>query len=254
MDLIDTHAHLDEYEDVDAVIAAARKAGLGAVVAVGMDIESNGRVLELAGRFPGFVYPAIGWYPANVTSTGVEEHLAYLETNIVNAVAVGEIGLDYLSRIRNDVPKTLQQDVLTDLLRLAQSHGKPALLHTRYAWKDALALALETGLERAVFHSFTGPAKVLRGLLDAGYYVSVTPAVAYNREMQRVVKETPLDRLLLETDCPVVFAERRTGQEPPATPADLVKTLRGAVELTGLSAGEIATATSANARNLFGIG
>jgi len=254
MDLIDTHAHLDEYEDIDAVVAAARKAGLSALVGVGMDIESNGRILELAGRFPGYVYPAIGWYPANLTSTRVDEHLAYLETNIVNAVAVGEIGLDYLSRIRNQVPKVLQLDVLRELLSLAQSHGKPALLHTRYAWKDALLIASDVGLEKAVFHSFTGPNRVLHGLLEAGYYVSVSPAVVYNREMQRVVQETPLERLLLETDCPVVFTEHRTGEEPPATPADLVKTLEGVAELTGLSAGEIAEATTANAKNLFGIG
>jgi TatD DNase family protein len=252
--LIDTHAHLDGYQDIEAVITAARAAGLSAVVAVGMDPESNARALELAGRFPGFVYPAIGWYPADLDAAAVDEHLRYLEANIVNAVAVGEIGLDYLSRIRRDVPKELQQEVLTELLRLAQSRGKPALLHTRYAWKDALRIAAGVGLEKAVFHSFTGPSSVLNSVLDAGYYVSVTPAAAYNPEMRRVVRETPLDRLLLETDCPVVFTEHRTGAEPPAVPADVVKTLRAVAELTGLPAEEIAAATTANAKRLLGIG
>jgi TatD DNase family protein len=254
MELIDTHAHLDEYEDIDAVMDAARAAGLGAILAVGMDIPSSARTLELAGRFPGFVYPAIGWYPADLDPAAVDEHLRYLEANIVNAVAVGEIGLDYLGRIRNKVPKEFQREVLAELLRLARSHGKPALLHTRYAWKDALRLATGAGLEKAVFHSFTGPSSVLRGVLEAGYYVSVTPAAAYNVEMQCVVRETPLDRLLLETDCPIVFTEHRTGAEPPASPADVLKTLRAVASLTGISEDEIAAATTANAKYLLGIG
>ena len=95
---------------------------------------------------------------------------------------------------------------------------------------------------------------MLQELLEAGYYVSVSPAAAYNPEVQRVVKETPLDRLLLETDCPVVFVEKRTGDEPPATPADVVTTLRAVVALTRTPEDEIAAATTANAKRLLGIG
>ena len=134
MELIDTHAHLEDYEDIEPVIAGAREAGLGAVIAVGMDLASNARALELAGWYPGFVYPAIGWYPSNLDATAVDEHLRYLEANIVNAVAVGEVGLDYLGRITRNVPKEFQREVLAELLQIAKSHGKPALLHTRYAW------------------------------------------------------------------------------------------------------------------------
>lgn len=252
--LIDTHAHLDEYEDIDAVVADARKAGLSAIIAVGLDIPTNGRTLEIAGQYPGFVYPAIGWYPANLDIAAVDENLHYLEANIVSAAAVGEIGLDYLKRIRDKVPKEFQQEILTALLSLARRHGKPALLHTRYAWKDALRIALGVGLEKAVFHSFTGPSSVLEAVLDAGYSVSVTPAVEYNGEMRRVVRETPLDNLMLETDCPIVFKPERTGNEPPATPAEVVRTLKAAAELKGITVEELATATTANARRLFGIG
>ncbi len=254
MELIDTHAHLDQFGDIGPVMDTARAAGLGAILAVGMDMESNARTLELAGWYPGFVYPAIGWYPSNLDPAAVDEHLRYLEANIVNAVAVGEIGLDYLARIKNKVPKEFQREVLVELLQLARSHGKPALLHSRYAWRDALHIATVVGLEKAVFHSFTGPNSVLQGVLEAGYYVSVTPAAAYNQEMQRVVRETPLDRLLLETDCPVVFTEKRTGREPPATPADVAKTLEAVVSLTGIPEDEIAAATTANAKRLLGLG
>ncbi|MCJ7605973.1 MAG: TatD family hydrolase [Dehalococcoidales bacterium] len=252
--LIDTHAHLDEYDDIVPVMEGARNAGLTAVIAVGLDIPTNGRTLEIAGLYPGFVYPAIGWYPANLDIAAVDENLRYLEANIVSAAAVGEIGLDYLKRVRDRVPKEFQQEILTALLSLARRHGKPALLHTRYAWKDALKIAVDAGLEKAVFHSFTGPSKILKAVLEAGYYVSVTPAVAYNPEMQRVVWETPLDNLMLETDCPIVFKSHRTGEEPSAVPADVLKTLRGAAELKGISEEALAAATTANARRLFGIG
>jgi TatD DNase family protein len=109
-----------------------------------------------------------------LTAAGVEENLRYIETNISRAIAIGEIGLDYLKRIRDAVPKEFQQEILKELLKLAQRYDKPAVLHTRYAWKDALKVAIDVGLGKAVFHYFTGPSSVLRQVIDAGYYVSLT--------------------------------------------------------------------------------
>ena len=251
--LLDTHAHLDEYEDIDTVVRQAKEAGLSAVIGVGLDIPSNEKTFDIAGRYPDFVYPAIGWYPSNVDALKADEHLAWLDANLHKAIAIGEIGLDYLGRIREKVPRELQKSVLADLLALAIKHDKPALLHTRYAWKDALNIAERAGLEKAVFHSFTGPSSVLRGILARGYHVSVTPAVDYNAEMQRVVKETPLESLLLETDCPIVFKAERTGDEPPATPADIRISLAGAARLKGISEDELAAVTTENAMRLFRI-
>ncbi len=251
--IIDTHAHLDEYEDIDAVVRQAKEAGLAAVIGVGLDIPSNEKVLDIAPRYPDFVYPAVGWYPSNVAALEADENLAWLDTHLDRAFAIGEIGLDYLGRIREKVPKELQKSVLADLLGLAVKHGKPALLHTRYAWKDALFIAERAGVVKAVFHSFTGPSSVLTGILARGYCVSVTPAVEYNPEMQRVVKETPLEHLLLETDCPIVFKAERTVDEPPATPADLRRTLAGAARLKGISEEELAAVTTENAKRLFGL-
>ena len=253
LQLIDTHAHLDEYEDIDTVIRQAREAGLAAVIGVGLDIPTNEKTLQIAARYPDFVYQALGWYPSNVDALTADENLAWLDANLHNAIALGEIGLDYMSRIKQKVPKELQKSVLADLLALAKKHEKPALLHTRYAWKDALNVADGAGIDKAVFHSFTGPSSVLRAILERGYYVSVTPAAAYNTEMQRVVRETPLDRLMLETDCPIVFTPERTGNEPPATPADVRTSLRECARIKGISEVELAAMTTANARKLFGI-
>lgn len=253
MELVDTHAHLDEYDDIDSVIRQAKAAGVAAVIGVSMDVTSSQKILSIAARYPDFVFPAIGWYPSSITARDAENTLAWLDANLHKAVAIGEIGLDYLGRIKEKVPKDLQKEVMRELLRLAHKHDKPALLHTRYAWQDALKAAEQAELSKVVFHSFTGPSSVLRGILARGWYVSVTPAAAYNLEMQRVVRETPLEHLLLETDCPIVFTPERNGSEPPATPADVRKSLEAAARLKGISEEELAWITTKNARMILGL-
>jgi TatD DNase family protein len=111
----------------------------------------------------------------------------------------------------------------------------------------------EAGLEKAVFHWYTGTSGVLRDIIESGYYISVTPAVEYHEEHRRAVKEVPLERLLLETDCPVTY-QRGRENEYKSSPADAVRSLKGAAELKGLSEEAIAEATTKNARRLFGIG
>jgi TatD DNase family protein len=251
--LIDTHAHLDETEDLAAAVVAAKEAGVVAIVAVGSNIPSNRKVLELAGAYPGFVYPALGWHPWYIREADIEASLDFIESHIKEAVAVGEVGLDYHKRVRAAAGKELQQRVLRDVLIIARDYGKPALIHSRYAWRDALEAVAGVGLAKAVFHWYTGTSGVLRDIIARGYYVSVTPAVAYHEEHRRAVRETPLERLLLETDAPVVYARGREN-EFTAGPADVARSLRGAATLKGVSEGELAKITTENARKLFGIG
>lgn len=250
--LIDTHAHLDEIEDLDNVMAAGREAGLVAVVAVGQDISSNQKALEIAAKHPGFVYPALGWHPWSLSEPEIKPSLDFIEENIDRAVAVGEIGLDYHKRVRAAASKEFQQDVLKKLLHIAARHHKPALVHSRYAWRDALDIIVAAGVGKAVFHWYTGTSSVLRDIIARGYYVSVTPAVEYHEEHRRAVKETPLKQLLLETDAPVTYARGR-GEEFTASPADVRRSLKGAAALRGESEDEIAAATTENAKRLFGI-
>jgi TatD DNase family protein len=248
--IIDTHAHLEEIDNLDAVLAKAKEAGVIAIVAVGSDLASNQKTLGLADLNKGFVYPALGWHPWYIKESEMDTNLEFIETNIAQAVAVGEVGLDYHKRVRVVADKDLQKRALQGLLKIAKDHDKPALIHSRYAWRDALDMVREAALEKAVFHWYTGTSGVLRDIIDSGYYISVTPAVAYHEEHRRAVKEVPLARMLLETDCPVTYARGREG-EFKATPADAVRSLKGAAELKGISAAEVAAATTENARRLF---
>jgi TatD DNase family protein len=251
--IIDTHAHLDEIENLEQVLTQAKEAGLAAIVAVGSDMASNQKTLEIAAKYLGFVYPALGWHPWYIKESEIEANLEFIRANIDKAVGIGEVGLDYHKRVKAVADKELQQRALRELMKIAKAHDKPALIHSRYAWRDAYDIVKEAGLEKAVFHWYTGTTSVLRDIIDSGYYISVTPAIEYHEEHRRAVKETPLEQLLLETDCPVTYARGREG-EFIATPADAARSLKGAAALKGLSEAEIAAKTTENAERLLGIG
>jgi len=248
-ELIDTHAHLEEMQDLDNVIERARQAGVKAVVAVGSDYESNNRALEIASNYPGMVYPALGLHPGRLGDLQgpLERELDFIEANLNRAVALGEIGLDYQKRAVAAAGKELQREVLSALLRLARDHDVPAVIHSRYAWRDSYTAVKNAGVQRAVFHWYTGPTNVLGELLADGYFVSATLAAEYHAEHRRAVKETPLEQLLLETDSPVTYQGHR------AEPADVVRSLQAAAVIKGVPPERVAAATTANARRVFGI-
>jgi TatD DNase family protein len=250
--LIDTHAHLDEIEGLEPVLAGAKSAGVIAIVAVGSDLESNQKVLRLAGLYQDFVYPALGFHPWSIEASAIDTNLEFIESHIDEAVAIGEVGLDYHKKLRARVDKDLQKRVFGEVLGIAGAHKKPALIHSRYAWRDALDSVQGAGLEKAVFHWYTGTSSVLRDIVSQGYYISATPAVEYHEEHRRAVREIPLERMLLETDSPVVY-RRGTEFEYESRPVDVVRSMRGAAGLKGVSEAQIAEVTTANALRLFGL-
>jgi TatD DNase family protein len=251
--IVDTHAHLDEIENLEEGLSKAKEAGLAGIIAVGSDLASNQKTLEIAELYKGFVYPALGWHPWYIKESEIEASLEFIRANIDKAVGIGEVGLDYHKRVRAVADKELQKQALRELLKIAKEHNKPAIIHSRYAWRDAYDTVKEAGLGKAVFHWYTGTTSVLRDIIASGYFISVTPAVEYHEEHRRAVKETPMERLLLETDCPVVYGWGREG-EFKASPMDAVRSLRGAAALKGLSEAEVAAVTMENAKRLFEIG
>jgi len=249
---VDTHAHVDEIEDLASALAAARAAGVVAIIAVGQGLASNQRTLEIAREYPGFVYPALGLHPWRLAEEDVDRCLEFIDTHAAEAIATGEIGLDYHKRVRAIADKDRQQAVFRELLKIAARRGQPALVHSRYAWRDALDLVEEAGVTKAVFHWYTGTSSVLREIIERGYYVSATPAVEYHEEHRRAVKEAPAGQLLLETDCPVVYGRGGAG-EFRASPADVARSLKGAAALRGIAEEELARLTTENAVRLFGL-
>jgi len=251
--VIDTHAHLDELEDLESALNKAKEAGVVAVVAVGSNHQSNQKVMEICLKYSAFVYPAFGLHPwelGNLESNQIDTILRFVEERAAEIVAIGEIGLDYDKRVVKVAPKELQQEVFKRLLALAKAYEKPAIIHSRYAWKDSFELVKEAGIEKAVFHWFTGFSSVLKDILDAGYLISATPAAEYHEEHIRAIKETPPEKLLLETDCPVAYGRETKYRSEPA---DILRSLKAVAALKGMDEVAMAKQTTCNAANFFGL-
>jgi TatD DNase family protein len=252
--LIDTHAHLDEIiEDIEGAMSEAIKAGVIAVIGVGQDYESNLKILEISERYPGFVYPALGLHPWSLGSTDAKKMsltLQQIEGNIKKIVAIGEIGLDYDKRVVASADKERQKEAFRSVLELARKHNKAVSVHARYSWKDSFDMVKASGLKRAVFHWYTGFSSVLREIIAEGYFISATPATEYHDEHRRAVKETPLENLILETDCPVTYGRENKFQ---AYPADVARTLKAVARLKAVPEKTIAEQTTANALRFFSL-
>ena len=241
--MIDSHAHLNEIEDVDAALTRAREAGITGIVAVGMDLASNRATLKLHRRFPGLVYAAVGYHPWSITPENVQENLAFIREHLAGCTALGEVGLDYKAKAK----KKLQQQVFEAVLELAAQEGKPVIIHTRFSQVRAHLMVKAAGISRAVFHWYSGPLEVLEEILADGYFISATPALAYSPPHQAAVRAAPLSRILMETDAPVVY------QETESEPADLVTTARELSRVKGSELSQVVAATTANAKEFYNL-
>jgi len=240
-------------EDADSAIERARLAGVAGIIAVGQDLSSNNKILELAARYPGYIYPALGLHPWAIGSQDaaqLEDNISFIAANLHRAVVLGEVGLDYDKRVLKGAGRDVQKGVLRRLLALALDHDKPVSLHSRYAWKDALEEVKAAGITKLVFHWYTGFSSTLAELIEAGYYISATPAAEYHDEHRRAVREVPTERLLLETDCPVYYGRE---QRYRSQPSDVVRSLRAAAQIKSLDENALAGITTANTTRLFGM-
>lgn len=250
MKLVDTHAHLEEVLDLDSALARARQAGVAAVIAVGSDLSSNQRILEIADKHKGFVYPALGLHPGNMGDAAhVEAAFRLIELNLDRVIGIGEIGLDYHYREARKSPEVrdVQKQVFRRALSLARDSGKPALIHSRDSWRDCLAMVREVKVPKAVFHWYSGPLEVLFEIVATGYFVSATPAAEYSEAHRQALLQTPVENLLLETDSPVAYK----GQA--AEPSHVLKSLAAVSALKAMEPEATARATTDNAAKLFGI-
>ena len=249
--LIDTHAHLDEVEDLDKAIDEGKRVGLVAIIAVGQDYESNLKILDIAEKHNNFVYPALGLHPwslGNMDASKVDLTLRQIEDNIEKAVGIGEIGLDYDKRVIASADKEHQKEAFKSVLELAGRYDKPVSVHARYSWKDSFDMVKESGVKRAVFHWYTGFSSVLREIVAGGYFISATPAGEYHDEHRRAVRETPMENLMLETDCPVTYGRETKYQ---SRPSDVIRSLGAAAQIKDVAEYVVADKTTENALRFF---
>jgi TatD DNase family protein len=256
--LIDTHAHLDADEfdtDRDEVIARARDVGVTTIITVGTGVESGRRSLELAEQYPGILV-AIGIHPhaaSTTTETDIDGIARLAEHEKV--VAIGEIGLDFY---RDYSPRDSQLRVLQWQLDLAARLDLPVVIHCRQAHEEMLAILHDWAAQHperstpGVIHCFMGDIETARGYLEMGFHLSLGGYITYpvNRNAHDVMRYIPADRLMVETDCPMLTPQRHRGQRNE--PAYVRYTAEELAEIRGVPLETLAQETTENARRLFG--
>jgi TatD DNase family protein len=241
--LIDGHVHLSEIEHTEKAVEQAVNAGVKRMVAVAMNLDSCRKTLMLADRFPDTVLPAIGYHPWSIKAEEVEDTLIFITQNIHRCVALGEVGLDYKVKVK----KKLQKAVFSKLLNLAVQINKPVIIHSRFSYQRTYEMAVNAGVEKAVFHWYSGPVDILDNIIASGFFVSATPALAYSPHHQAALARAPLDRILIETDAPVQYGDRAS------EPADLNETLFHLSRIKKMPEEKLAEIVTKNAERFFGL-
>ena len=255
MDLIDTHAHLDD-ERFDAirgeVLQRAADAGVSRIVTIGTTLASSRTSVALARQYRP-VFAAVGIQPnyAGQAAAGDWDEIVRLAEEPL-VVACGETGLD---RHWDFTPFHLQQEYFDRHLRLAQERDLPVVIHMRDCPHDVLAMlreARQRGLLRGVMHSFAGDAETARECLDLGLHVSFAGMVTFKKSqaLRDVARTVPADRILIETDSPYLSPHPRRGHQPNE-PAFLLHTAACLAEVRGVAPAQFADLTTANATRLF---
>ncbi len=252
--IIDTHAHIDQLEDLPGALMRSQEAGISDIVAVSVDLDSMKKVLEIAGQYQKpKIHPALGVHPGKVQPDTQQLAFDFMRANIKQACAIGETGLDYWYKwVRKDqLERQKQKDSYAFHLGLAREFDLPIVIHSRGAWRDCLSMAQESGVRRALFHWYSGPVDILDQILDAGFYVSTSPSVAYSPESRRAMAHAPLERILVETDSPVNYKEGEGSFM--AEPKDVIRTWKALSQLRNLDEGKLLVAVNTNAKTFFGL-
>ena len=273
--MIDTHCHIDEeaFEpDREEVIARQQQSGVQAMIVPGVNVASINSVMELCHAHPGYCYPALGLHPEDVKDDW-REQLAAVEAAIRahrdELVAIGEIGLDYYW---DKTFKEEQKEVLRRQLLLARELNLPIILHNREATEDILSIVntiandqspITNNQLRGVFHCYSGSKETAEIILKMGFYLGIGGVLTFkNSKLSETLRELNqseiknqqseiLNRLLLETDAPYMAPTPHRGERNESRFMALVA--ERLAQVLNVSVDEIIEATSANARQLFGI-
>lgn len=253
--LIDSHAHLDMREfnkDRNDVMQRADDCGIEHIITVGIDVESCRSAMRLSDEF-GPVYATVGIHPHHVKEIDDASYdLLRAFARHKKVCALGEIGLDFF---RNISPQDVQKKRFRELLALAREVKLPVVVHDRDAHDETLAILKE---ERAfevggVLHCFSGDYRMAAQCFDMGFYISIPGTITFRNAhtLQEVVRRSPLERMLIETDAPfltpVPFRGKRNEPSYVRFVADSI------AQLKGIDAKEVALVTTRNAQSLFHI-
>lgn len=253
--LFDTHVHLnaDQFdEDLEEVINRALEADVKQMVVVGFDRPTITKAMELVEKYD-FLYASVGWHPVDAIDMK-DEDLEWIEELAAHpkVVAIGEMGLDYHW---DKSPKDVQKEVFRRQVRLARKVNLPIIIHNREATEDVVEILKEEKVEDVggIMHCFSGSLETAKKCIDMNMHISFGGPVTFKnaKKPKEVAAEIPLDRLLIETDCPYLAPHPNRGKRNEPSYVTLVA--EQIAELRGISYQELTEKTTENAQKLFGI-
>ena len=249
MQLIDSHAHLtsEEFnEDRLFILRDLSNFSIEAVINPGVNLENSRENIRLAKEFNNF-YAQVGIHPSDVAEMGVND-LAEIEKLAVDAVAIGEIGLDYYWTTET---KELQKEVFIKQLEMARRLNKPVVIHNREATEDIIDILKDYTDLKVQIHCFSTDEKSLKTFMDFGFYISLGGVVTYGNgyNEKQAAALVPIERLMLETDSPYLTPDPYRGMRND--PRKIIEVARKIAEIRGMKLSKVAKWTTKNAREFF---
>lgn len=249
MKLIDSHAHLtsEEFnEDRLFILRDLSNFSIEAVINPGVNLENSRENIKLAKKFHNF-FAQVGVHPSDVDKMG-EDDLAEIEILAKDAVAIGEIGLDYYWTTET---KELQKEVFIKQLQMARRLGKPVVIHNREATEDIIDILKDYTDLKVQIHCFSTDEKSLKTFMDWGFYISIGGVVTYGNGLneKQAAALVPIERLMLETDSPYLTPDPYRGMRND--PRKIIEVARKIAEIRGMKLSKVAKWTTRNAREFF---
>ena len=253
INIFDTHTHLNVENFTDTVaeeLALAKEMGVRIHNVVGFDTPTIERAIELADA-NSEIYLTLGWHPTEAGSYN-EEVEAYLLDKLKHpkVIALGEIGLDYYWM---EDPKDIQEAVFRRQIQLSKELDLPFVVHTRDALEDTYEIIKSEGVgpRGGIMHSYSGSLEMAERFIELGMMISFSGVVTFKKalDIQEAAQRLPLEKILVETDAPYLAPVPKRGKENKTAYTRYV--VEKIAELRGLTVEEVATATTANAKNLF---
>lgn len=252
--LFDTHAHMDDRafdDDRSALLADFPGQGLALVMNPACSLDSSRQVCRLTKEYP-YLYGAVGSHPDaadEVTEEVIQEYRMLCKQN-PKIKAIGEIGLDYHYE---DIPRQIQQQAFRAQMTLAAELRMPVIVHDRDAHGDSMTIVEEFPQVKGVFHCYSGSAEMAQWLVERGWYIGFTGVLTFKnaRKAVEVAASLPLERIVLETDCPYMAPEPFRGKRN--SPAYLYRMAQRLAEIRSMDVEEIERITLENGKRLYGI-
>ena len=252
--LFDTHAHMDDHAfdtDREELLGSLPNQGLELLMNPGCSLESSRNACALAGRYT-YLYAAVGSHPdvADEVNDAVLEEYRRLCRDNPKVKAIGEIGLDYHYE---DIPREIQKEAFRAQMALAAELNLPVIVHERDAHEDGMKIVEEFPTVKGVFHCYSGSLEMAKWLVSRGWYIGFTGVLTFKnaRKAVEVAASIPLDRLVLETDCPYMAPEPFRGRRND--PGKLCRMAERLAEIRGMPLEEIHRVTVENGKRLYRI-